>query len=493
MSTDPQHSVRVRFAPSPTGYLHVGGARTAIYNFLLCRNNGGELILRIEDTDRARSDPAMTRQIQDAMTWLGITWDEGPHLQSDNVERHVARAHELQEKGQAYPCFCSSAKLDGMREEARKRGDGFLYPRTCLELPEDEVERRLASGEPHIVRFLMPRENTRFNDLIRGEMDVPPDALDDFILVRSDRSPTYHLSVVCDDIDMGVTHVVRGEDHLSNTPKHLRLFEAMGAPVPLFAHLPLILGPDRKRLSKRVGATSVEEFRAQGILPQALFNYLALLSWTPPGEEEVLSVDEAISLFSLDRLSPSAAIFDADKLAWFNGKYLSTLPLDRVLHPLRPFLDDLGLRSVDESQLEKAVDLHRTRPKTLVNLAQSVRPYFVDELEYDEELCSGFHEQPELRGYLGALKGRFAQVAEWESEALEGALRDPAAEKEVKAGVLIHPTRMALTAAKAGPSLFEVVEAMGKEATFRHLNNFMAYLHAGSARSLRAKTQDSSS
>ena len=474
-------SVRVRFAPSPTGFLHVGGARTAIYNYLLRQKLGGELILRIEDTDRARSDKAMERQIQDALTWLGVSWDEGPFLQSERVTGHVARAQQLVEAGHAYPCFCSSAKLDGMRAEAQAEGEGFLYPRTCYELPKDEVERRLAEGRPHIIRFLMPRENTRFPDLIRGEMDVPPDALDDFILVRSDRSPTYHLSVVCDDIDMGITHVLRGEDHLSNTPKHVRLFEALGVDVPEFGHLPLILGPDKKRLSKRTGATSVEEFRTQGILPDALFNYLALLSWTPPGEEEILSKREMIPVFTLEKLGASAAVFDEDKLKWVNGKYLSSLPVRDVLHHLRPFLDGAGLDIVDEELLERAVELHRTRPRTLADLAASVKPYFVESLEYDAELCAQFLEQPELPGLIGQLKGKFAGAPSWAADDLEEALRNLAAEKDMKAGALIHPTRMALTSAKAGPSLFEVVEVMGKEGTFRHLNGFMTYLRASSA------------
>lgn len=479
MSSDLQQPVRVRFAPSPTGHLHVGGARTAIYNYLLRQHRGGALVLRIEDTDRARSDEAMTRQIQDALTWLGVSWDEGPVLQSRQVERHLERAHELVDTGKAYPCFCSSEKLDTLRAEAQARGEGFLYPRLCLELPDDEVERRLASSEPHIIRFLMPRENTRFSDLVRGEMDVPPDALDDFILVRSDGSPTYHLSVVCDDIDMQISHVLRGEDHLSNTPKHVRLFEALDAAVPVFGHLPLILGSDRKRLSKREGATSVEELRDQGILPQALFNYLALLSWTPPSGEEILSREEMIERFSVDRLSPSAAVFDPDKLTWVNGKYLSTLPVGEVIHYLGPFLERTGLAGVDAERLQRAVDLHRTRPRTLADLAESVRPYFVDRLAYDDELCAPFCEEPDLPQRLGALKGRFAQLTSWDTESLEKALRDLAEERGEPAGSLIHPARMALTAAKAGPGVFDVIEVMGKEATFRHLNNFVAYVRAG--------------
>jgi glutamyl-tRNA synthetase len=471
--------VRVRFAPSPTGYLHVGGARTAIYNWLFRKKRGGELILRIEDTDRARSDDAMTRQIQDALRWLGVTWDEGPFLQSESIERHAARAVELVETGHAYPCFCSSSLLDAQRAEAEKKGHGFLYPRTCYELDRGVVEGRIASGEPHIIRFLMPRENTKFTDLLRGEVDVPPDALDDFILLRSDGSPTYHLSVVSDDIDMRITHVVRGDDHLSNTPKHIRLFEALGATVPVFAHLPLVLGADKKKLSKSSGAVSAEEFRDQGILPQAMFNYLALLSWTPQGtSEELLSKEQMAQLFQIEKLSANASVFDTTKLQWFNGRYISTLPMQELLHHLRPFLDRAGVRVSEESRLERAVEIHRTRPRTLVELAQQVKPYFVDTLAYDNGILSEFAGQTELAGLLGALKGRFAQAQPWDKDALEKALRAVAEEKGVKAGALIHPVRMAVTASKVGPGLFDVLEVMGKEATFKHLNAFMAALRA---------------
>jgi glutamyl-tRNA synthetase len=482
VTTKPRSPVRVRFAPSPTGYLHVGGARTAIYNWLFRQREGGSLILRIEDTDRTRSDDAMTRQIQDALRWLGVTWDEGPFLQSESVDRHVARAQELVEAGKAYTCFCTSAALDAQRAEAEAGGRGFLYPRTCLALEHEEVERRLADGEPHLIRFLMPRETTRIIDLLRGEVDVPPDALDDFVLVRSDGSPTYHLSVVSDDIDMGITHVVRGDDHLSNTPKHIRLFEALGAPVPVFAHLPLVLGEDKKRLSKRTGATSVEEFRAQGILPQALFNYLALLSWTPSGGAELLSKEEMVPLFTLEKLSAAASVFDVTKLQWFNGRYISTLPLHELLHHLRPYLDRAKVVVNDEARLERAVEIHRTRPRTLQELAVQVRPYFVDTLEYDGEVTAEFGGQPELPSLLGALKGRFAQVPSWDKEALERALRALADERGVKAGALIHPVRMAVTASKVGPGLFDVLEVMGKDATFKHLNGFMASLRAGATR-----------
>jgi glutamyl-tRNA synthetase len=295
--------VRVRFAPSPTGFLHVGGARTAIYNDLLRQSAGGAFVLRIEDTDRQRSDGAMTRQIQSALAWIGTVWDEGPFLQSERLARHRERGEELLASGRAYRCFCTAELLDEQRAAAQKRGEAFRYPRTCLGLTAAEAAARVGAGEPFAVRFRMPDEHIRFHDLVRGDMDFPPDALDDFILLRSDGSPTYHMSVVCDDIDMRVSHVIRGEDHLSNTPKHIPLFQALGGQVPVFGHLPLILGSDKKRLSKRYGATSVEEFRSEGFLPQALYNYLALLGWSPGGDREILSRDEMIAFFSVDRLN----------------------------------------------------------------------------------------------------------------------------------------------------------------------------------------------
>src|SRR5689334_15288852 len=317
-----QGPVRVRFAPSPTGFLHVGGARTAIYNDLLRQNVGGAFILRIEDTDKERSDEAMTRQIQSALAWIGVVWDEGPFLQSERLPRHHERAEELLAAGKAYRCFCTQEELDAQRAEAQQRGVAFRYPRTCMKLSQEEIDARLAAGAPFVVRFRMPDDNIRFHDLVRGDMDFPPDALDDFILLRSDGSPTYHMSVCVDDIDMGVTHVIRGEDHLSNTPKHIPLFQALGGEVPAFAHLPLILGPDKKRLSKRTGATSVEEFRAEGILPQALYNFMALLGWNPGDDRELFTRKELAEIFSVERLNASAAVFDREKLLWMNAQYL---------------------------------------------------------------------------------------------------------------------------------------------------------------------------
>jgi glutamyl-tRNA synthetase len=476
MSTKIDGPVRVRFAPSPTGFLHVGGARTAIYNDLLRQHVGGAFILRIEDTDRERSDEAMTRQIQSALAWIGVEWDEGPFLQSERLPLHRERAQELLDKGLAYRCFCTTEELDAQRAEAQGRGAAFRYPRTCLHRPPEETAAFLAQGKPFAVRFRMPDENIRFHDLVRGDMDFPPDALDDFILLRSDGSPTYHMSVCVDDIDMRVTHVIRGEDHLSNTPKHIPLFLALGGEVPTFAHLPLILGPDKKRLSKRTGATSVEEFRSEGILPQALYNFMALLGWTPGDDREILSRKEMSDLFSVDRLNASAAVFDREKLLWMNSQYLSKLSAAEIFPHLEPFLEPLGLASADPARLGAALELQRSRAHTLKELAQALVPYFEENLTYDPALAAKFLKDPDLPGQVAALAERYAALPEFDKVSLEAALRALAEERGLKAGVLIHPTRMALSGAAGGPPLFDLVEVMGREAVARHLGNFVAFL-----------------
>lgn len=482
--------VRVRFAPSPTGFLHVGGARTAIYNELLRRRRGGALILRIEDTDRERSDEAMTRQIQEGLSWLGVAWDEGPYLQSERLGRHRELAERLLEEGKAYRCFCAPEELEEMRADARRRGVTFKYPRRCLDLSEDEARTRMAEGRPFAVRFKLPDGPVVVRDLVRGEVEFGEDAaLDDFVLLRSDGSPTYHMSVVADDLDMGITHVIRGEDHLSNTPKHVPLFEALaestGGRVPVFAHLPLILGPDKKRLSKRTGATSVEEFRSQGLLPQALYNFLALLGWSPGDDREVLSREEMTDLFSTERLNASAAVFDPDKLAWMNAQYMSGLELGEVEERLEPFLEEAGvpapsaLAPEDRERFHTAVDLHRRRARDLRQLAQVIAPYFQARLTYDPDLAGKFRDDPELPALLEDLRERYRSVETFDVESLEGELRSLADGRSVKAAVLIHPLRMALSGQKAGPPVFDLVQAMGREATDRHLGHFLEWLREG--------------
>ncbi len=334
----------------------------------------------------------------------------------------------------------------------------------------------MASGDPHVLRFRMPDDTIRFGDLVRGDVEFPPDALDDLILLRSDGSPTYHMSVVTDDIDMEITHVIRGEDHLSNTPKHVAMFEAFGAAVPIFAHLPLILGTDRKRLSKRTGATSVEEFRSQGILPQALYNFLALLGWAPGDDREVMSRAEMAEVFTTQRINDSAAVFDTEKLGWMNAQYMSSLPLEELRPHLEPFLADAGLAGVDLARLDPVLELHRTRARTLAELAQVARPYF--------EAGARVRPRPdgEIRDRRGAPEppasaGRtLAALETFGIDEFDADLRALCEEIDEKAGYLIHPVRMALSGAKAGPPLFDLVAVMGREATARHLDAFLAHL-----------------
>ena len=481
MTMEIQGPVRVRFAPSPTGFLHLGGVRTAIYNDLLRQKLGGAFILRIEDTDKERSDEAMTRQIQDALAWVGVVWDEGPFLQSERLPRHHERAEELLAAGKAYRCFCTQEELETQRAEAQKRGVSFRYPRTCLRLSKEDVESRLSESRPFVIRFQMPDDNIRFQDMVRGDMDFPPDALDDFILLRSDGNPTYHMSVVVDDIDMGITHVIRGEDHLSNTPKHVPLFQALGGQVPAFGHLPLILGPDKKRLSKRTGATSVEEFRGEGILPQALYNFMALLGWSPGEDREILSRDEMIQLFSVDRLNASAAVFDREKLLWMNAQYISRLSPQELMPHLQPFLEPVGLADADPERLAAVVELYRTRARTLKEIAELLVPYFQESLEYDAAACAKFFKDGELPALLEDLRDRYTALPGFTKDALEAELRALAEERGVKAGVLIHPVRMALSGAAGGPPLFDLVELMGRESTERKMTEFVGFLRAGGA------------
>jgi glutamyl-tRNA synthetase len=468
---------RVRFAPSPTGYLHVGGARTAIYNDLLRQRYGGSYVLRIEDTDRARSDEAMTRGIEEALRWVGVAWDEGPFLQSARLERHRQRADELLAAGRAYHCFCTAEQLEPQRRQAEKEGRTFRYPRTCAALSSEEVAARRAGGEPAAVRLRIPDGPVRVSDLVRGEVDFPAEALDDFVLLRSDGTPTYHLSVVVDDVDMGITLVLRGEDHLSNTPKHIRLFEAFGAPLPRFGHLPLILGPDKKKLSKRTGNTAVEEFRAQGILPAALYNYLALLGWSPGDDREVMSREEMIAAFSVERLGGAAAVFDPEKLLWMNGQYLWKLPVPELACMTAPFAEAAGLtrEQIASPLLMTAVALQQPRARTLRELAEQLRPYFGDQLAYDPEASRKYLQTPALPALLGELGERWA-AGEWSKERLEAALRELAGERGVKAAALIHPVRMALSASTTGPPLFDLVAALGRETGGRRLARYLAWL-----------------
>src|SRR5262245_11936490 len=344
-------SVRVRFAPSPTGYLHVGGARTALFNWLYARRHGGAFILRIEDTDVERSSTDMVSGILDSMTWLGLDWDEGPgkggphapYFQSERLPSYRDAARRLVEGGHAYYCYCRPEELKAKREAAEQSGTSGMYDRKCRSLSAADIRAREAAGTPRAVRFLVPDGRTRFNDLVHGPIDFDNATIEDFVVLRSDGHPTYHLSVVEDDVAMAVTHVVRGDDHISNTPKQVLLYQALGAPVPAFAHVPLILGPDKKRLSKRHGATSVGEYEKQGYLPEAMVNFLALLGWSPRSDEEVFTRDELVARFMLDGISGGNAVFNREKHDWFNQQHIMRMPAGEILARIADDLEQAGL------------------------------------------------------------------------------------------------------------------------------------------------------
>ncbi|MGH9777852.1 MAG: glutamate--tRNA ligase, partial [Candidatus Acidiferrales bacterium] len=334
--------VRVRFAPSPTGYLHVGGARTALFNFLFARRHAGVFILRIEDTDVDRSKPELVEAVLEGLRWLKLTWDEGPFHQSERLQSYQAIADRLRASGHAYPCFCAPEELDERRKSADKAGKPWKYDGRCRRLSKGEVAAR--GSQPHALRFAVPQEGeARFNDLVYGEMNVRYDEVEDFVLLRSDRLPTYQLAVVADDLDMRITHVIRGSDHLINTPKQLLIYQALQQQPPLFAHVPLILGPDRTRLSKRHGATSVTAYRDEGFLPEAFRNFLALLGWSPGDDTELMATDELIRRFNLESVSRTNAVFDRDKLVWFNSEYLRNQPLETILPRVEAQLRRAGL------------------------------------------------------------------------------------------------------------------------------------------------------
>jgi glutamyl-tRNA synthetase len=464
---------RVRFAPSPTGYLHVGGARTALFNWLFARHHGGTLVLRIEDTDLERSTSEMVEGILAGMRWLGLDWDEGPYYQTRRTELYAATAAQLLATGHAYYCFCSKEELGERRARAAAEGRPPKYERTCRRISAEEVAERRATGAPAAVRFAVPQSgSTSFEDAVLGHVEFANSELEDFVLVRSDGGPTYHLSVVSDDLDMRMTHIIRGADHISNTPKQVLLYQALGAPLPVFAHLPLILGPDKTRLSKRHGATSVMAYRGEGIVSEALRNFLALLGWTPPpGTPEILGDRELIRLFSLDAISGSNAVFDRAKLDWFNSEYIRGYSAEKLL----PLVEEEWKRAgftperTERAWLLATVDLLKTRARSLEDFATSFRAFFTDTFQRDPAAVEKFLKEDSVRQMLAELGARYAAAGGFSEQEAEKLLRDFAAEKKVKAGALINGARVALTGQGVAPSLFAVMAALGKERTAARL------------------------
>ena len=466
---------RVRFAPSPTGYLHVGGARTALFNWLYARRHGGTFILRIEDTDMERSSADMVTAIFDSMTWLGLTWDEGPrvggphgpYFQTERLDKYRAAGHALVASGHAYRCFCHPDDLKAERAAAEATGQTWNYDRRCSRLAPESVTARVAAGEPHAIRFMVPAGTTAFDDLVHGRIEFDNANIEDFVVIRSDTYPTYHLSVVVDDVEMQITEVVRGDDHISNTPKQVLLYEAMGAPVPKFAHVPLILGPDKKRLSKRHGATSVGEYETQGYLPEAMVNFLALLGWSPGGEREVFTRQELIDRFSLEGISGGNAVFNPEKLDWFNQQHIMRLPAADILNRIRPDLVALGwwsdtLLTSRADWAARVIELLKPRAKKLSDIAPQMRAFLGDDLVFDAAAVKKHLSDPLVPDHLTSWIATLETIASFDAATLEAALRALAESRGIKPGVLIHATRVAVTGQGNSPGLFDVLELIGR-------------------------------
>ncbi len=463
---------RVRFAPSPTGYLHVGGARTALFNWLYARKTGGTFILRIEDTDKERSTESHTQVILDGLKWLGITWDEGPVFQGAELKRHQADARKLLDAGKAYHCFCTKEELDAQRVVADKAKTGFKYDRRCSKLPAPEVAAKLKAGTPASIRLRMPQEALAWDDAVHATITFQGHDLDDFIILRSDGTPIYNLAVVSDDIAMRITHVIRGDDHISNTPKQIAIYRALGATVPVFAHVPMILGADGKKLSKRHGATAVGDYQAKGILPAAMRNFLALLGWSPGGDREIMPEAEMIEAFSLERIQSKPAVFDTDKLEWMNGQYLSAVPSAELEPEVRRELASMGV-TLDARPLVPVIDAVKARSRLITDIASQAAVRLdpsravIDEkgVALQQKLGAAFAENLKLA--ISILDG--VTAANWTAEHLAEPLKAGAEAQGMKQGDLMQPIRVALTGSTVSEPVNELLAVVGRDASLRRL------------------------
>jgi glutamyl-tRNA synthetase len=458
--------VRVRFAPSPTGHLHIGGARTALFNYLYARHNNGTFILRIEDTDRSRSTDEYIEAIIEGMKWLGLDCDEGPFRQTDRFDVYRNYVDRLVKEGKAYYCYCSAEELEERRKLALTTGKMPKYDGRCRNLKEP------VPGEIPAVRFKIPLEGqTIVDDLIRGTVVFENNQLDDLIILRSDGTPTYNFTVVVDDVDMKITHVIRGDDHLNNTPKQIHIYKALGYNIPKFAHLPMILGSDKTRLSKRHGATSVMAYYEMGYLPDALVNYLVRLGWSY-GDQEVFSREELIKCFSFDNVGKAAAVFNPEKLLWLNSQYIIHSPSERLAELVMPFLVKEKIigegQDIDRKWLSKAIDTLKERSKTLVELANTLRYYIAEEVEYNAKAKDKFLNEKSSE-LLIELKNSIASVPDFSHQALEIVFKSIVEKHGVKLGSLAQPVRVAITGGTESPGIFEVLEIVGKEKTLRRL------------------------
>lgn len=484
-------AVRVRFAPSPTGKLHVGGARTAIFNWAFARANGGTFILRIDDTDPERSTEENTQIILRAMRWLGLDWDEGPEVggsfgpyaQTERLDMYKAAAQKLWDEGKAYPCFCSAEQLAADRKAAQERKDPFQgYQRRCRNLTDEEAKARIAAGEPYVLRIKVPegRGDVVIHDAVHGDVTFDAKELDDFVIFRSDGTPTYNFATVVDDAAMGITHVIRGDDHLSNTPRQVMVYEALGAPVPTFAHISMILGADGKKLSKRHGATSVEEYQAAGYLSDAFVNYLALLGWSPDGETTIVPREQLARTFSLERVSKNPATFDPAKLDFINAEYFNNMSdLDFTKQVMVPELIDAGYMSAKEDRVHEwlltLASVIRPRTKHLGEVAGLCGMVFktADTLEYDEKAVSKGLAKEGMKDVLAAAKAALEPVSTWTADNIDAALEPVPDQLDAKKRIVFQAVRAAICGNLVSPPLGVVMELIGKSDALARIDRAM--------------------
>jgi glutamyl-tRNA synthetase len=458
-----------RFAPSPTGYLHVGGARTALYSWLYAKSTGGKFVLRIEDTDIERSTQVAIDAILEGMKWLGLDWDEGPYYQTERFDRYHALIQQLLDEGKAYKCFMPSAELDAIREQQKANGEKPRYPGTWRERTDHP------NDQPFAIRFKNPLDGVvTIKDHVRGIIEIANSELDDLIIQRSDGAPTYNFCVVVDDWDMGITHVVRGEDHINNTPRQINILEALGAPIPEYAHVSMILGDDGKKLSKRTNAVGVMEFRDQGYLPQALLNYLVRLGWSH-GDQEIFSLEEMISAFSLDAIGQSASAFNTDKLIWLNQHYIKTLPASEVAKHAKLYFEQLGIDTSVGPTLEDVITIQADRVKNLKELAE-ISQYFYQDYDQFDEKAAKKHLRPVAKDALLKIKEKLVGVASWEPTLIQQAINQSAEELEVRMGKIGMPLRVAVTGAGNSPSLDVTLHLLNCEQVAQRIDKALIYI-----------------
>jgi glutamyl-tRNA synthetase len=460
--------IRTRFAPSPTGYLHVGGARTALFSWLYARRHGGRFILRIEDTDIQRSTAESVNAILEGMTWLGMEYDEGPLYQTDRMARYEEVTQELMNKGLAYRCNCAKERLDALREQQMQRKEKPRYDGHCR-------GKHVSPDEPHVIRFNNPPEGSVvIDDLVRGQVVFKNEELDDLIIRRSDGTPTYNLTVVVDDLDMAISHVIRGDDHLNNTPRQMNIMRALGHEPPHYAHLPMILGPDGSRLSKRHGAVSVMQFRQQGVLPEALLNYLARLGWSH-GDQEIFSVDEMIELFRIENVNRAAASFDTEKLLWLNQHYIKKDNPARVAHLLSPHMGDRGIDPSEGPDLVEVVRVQQERARTLVEMADISTFFYRDFEEYDAKSAKK-HLKPDALAPLEILRDKLQVIEEWQPGPLHELVRTTAEALDLGMGKVAQPLRVAVVGRAASPGIDVTLYLVGRGACLRRIERAIGYI-----------------